>query len=423
MKKKLAAALASAMAVSMLAGCGGAPASESSTAPGSQSTLEKEPVEITFLSNSMYLSKASDEINESLQKQYPYLTVNIEHVADNYEAVLKTKLQTGGDLDLFSFTTGAAAKPFVEAGQVVDLSGTGLEEMLLESSAEAGKVDGKLYCTPISMQCSGLLYNKECFEKAGIEAAPRTLSELEDAVEKLNSVGIQPFASALKEQWVCYQWFWFAQSPFIDMPQWYADMNAGTGSFDQEGTREFFKVFDLIYQNCGENPLSSDYTNMCQLLGTGEAAMSILGDFAYPEAIKFNPEAQLGLSGVPVSENPEDAVVLTNASGVFVSAASEKQEAAIDFLRWVNSKEGTELISRLDGAGSTASCNPDLDLVGFAADGMKWIEDGNRSLPATWNYWGPGIMDAVGKDFQAYFAGDMTLDQMFEDLDSQWPQK
>ena len=63
----------------------------------------KEPVTINYLTSSMQYAKASSQINEELQKVYPYLTVNIEHIADNYEAVLKTKLQTDSAPDVFSW--------------------------------------------------------------------------------------------------------------------------------------------------------------------------------------------------------------------------------------------------------------------------------------------------------------------------------
>lgn len=422
MRKWYLTGLTMLLAAAAISGCKAVKEEPDTVVQSSQAkSAEDETVEISFFSNSTYLVKANDEINESLQKQYPYLTVHIEHVADNFEAVLKTKLQTGSAPDLFSWMSGVAAQPFIEAGQVEDLSGTGLEELLLPNFAEAGSFDGKLYAVPTSLQSEGLLYNKDCFEKAGIESVPRTVTELEEAVEKLNAVGIQPFASGLKEQWVCYQWFWFAQSPFQeDMMQWYHDMNEGKGSFDNEGTRNFFKVFDLMYENCGSNPLSSDFASMCHQLGSGEAAMALMGDFAYSESMKVNPGARLGLSGMPVDDMPEHAVVINNASGIYVSAESKHKEAALDFLRWTLSKEGTELISRLDGAGSTAACNPDLELTGFSADGMKWIQDGNRALTAAWNYWAPGIMDVIGKDVQAYFTGSMTLDELFEDLDAQW---
>lgn len=432
MKKVLATALASLMAVSALAACSQTSSEaptrsedqSSSTVSTSVSEPEqtKEPVTINYLTSSMQYAKASSQINEELQKVYPYLTVNIEHIADNYEAVLKTKLQTDSAPDVFSWQGYVAMKPYVEAGHVVDLTNSGVKECLLDNFAQAGTLDGKLYGVPTQTQTFGLLYNKDALEKAGIAEPPATVTELKDAIEKLNAAGIQPFASGLKEQWVCYQWFWYAQSPVVDdMMAWYDSMNVGEASFKNDKTDDIFALFDLIYQNSGDKPLSSDFTEMCHQLGTGEAAMALEGDWAYDEAIKVNPEANIGMAGLPIDDDPNNATVLTDVAEVlFVSEQSEHKEAAIDFLKWVLSKEGAEVMCAISNTGSPSSANPEINLTAFAADGNKWINEGKKSAPFAWSYWAPGIMDLAGKDLQAYFSGTMTQEQMIADLDAQW---
>ena len=47
----------------------------------------------------------------------------------------------------------------------------------------------------------GLIYNKDCFEKAGIDKLPTNMDELEEACRKLKDAGITPFALASKETW------------------------------------------------------------------------------------------------------------------------------------------------------------------------------------------------------------------------------
>lgn len=383
---------------------------------------DKEPVTINYLTSSMQFAKASDEINAELHKVYPYINVNIEHIADNYEAVLKTKIQTDSAPDVFSWQGYVAMVPYVEAGHVEDLTDAGLKELLYDSYAEAGMLNGKLYGIPTATQTFGLLYNKDAFEKAGVEGTPKTITELKDVIEKCKAAGIQPFASGLKEQWVCYQWFWYAQTPVVDdMMAWYNEMNAGTSSFKNEKTDDIFALYDLLYENCGSKPLSSDFTEMCHLLGTGEAAMALEGDWSYDEAMKVNPEAKLGMIGLPIDENPENATVLSDVAEVlFVSSQSKHKEAAIDFLKWVLSKEGAEVMCTIGGTGSPSNQGPEIELTALAADGNNWISEGNRISAWSWNYWAPGIMDLAGKDLQAYFSGQMTQEEMIADLDAQW---
>ena len=205
------------------------------------------------------------------------------------------------------------------------------------------------------------------------------------------------------------------------MMAWYDSMNVGEASFKNDKTDDIFALFDLIYQNSGDKPLSSDFTEMCHQLGTGEAAMALEGDWAYDEAIKVNPEANIGMAGLPIDDDPNNATVLTDVAEVlFVSEQSEHKEAAIDFLKWVLSKEGAEVMCAISNTGSPSSANPEINLTAFAADGNKWINEGKKSAPFAWSYWAPGIMDLAGKDLQAYFSGTMTQEQMIADLDAQW---
>lgn len=383
---------------------------------------EKEPVTINYLTSSMDYAKENDAINEELQKIYPYLTVNIEHIADNYEAVLKTKLQTDSAPDVFSGQGYVAMEPYVEAGQVENLSDSGLKECLLENYVEAGSMDGELYGIPTQTSALGLLYNKDALQEAGIDEPPKTISELQEAVEKLNDAGIQPFTSGLKDQWVCYSLFFYAQSPVIeDMSLWYESMNSGEGSFKNDKTEEIFELFDLIYENSGDKALSSDFTELCLQLSTGEAAMAVQGTWAYNELTKMNPDANIGLAGLPIDDNPDNATILSDVGEVlFVSSQSEHKDAAIDFIKWTLSKEGAEFLSSMSKAGSPSNANPELELPDLMADATEWINEGKKTAPFAWSYWTSGIMDLAGKDMQAYFSGTMTMEEMMDDLDAQW---
>ena len=156
----------------------------------------------------------------------------IEHISDNYEAVLKTQMASSNAPDIFSWQGYLAMVPFVEDNKVADLSNESFDSIVFPNFLESGKKDGRQYGIPTIMQSLGLLYNKDVFEKAGITEIPRTISALKEAVEKIKAIGVQPFTSGLKDQWVCYDLFWFAQTPVMDdMMGWYNAMNEGKASF------------------------------------------------------------------------------------------------------------------------------------------------------------------------------------------------
>lgn len=69
-----------------------------------------------------------------------------------------------------------------------------IEEQVLESCMEE---DGSIYLSPVStaaFSCSGMFWNEELFEKAGIEHFPETWEEFWVCCEQLQNCGITPLA-------------------------------------------------------------------------------------------------------------------------------------------------------------------------------------------------------------------------------------
>ena len=81
------------------------------------------------------------------------------------------------------------AQTFEAAGAVVDLTGDKADlggDDFLQSLAEAGTYDGKLYAVPYYAGARIVIYRKDLFEKSGIEV-PTTLEEFLAAGTKLKA--------------------------------------------------------------------------------------------------------------------------------------------------------------------------------------------------------------------------------------------
>ena len=72
--------------------------------------------------------------------------------------------------------------------KLADLSDTAAAESSLEGSLDGVSVDGKVLGLPYNQEGYGLIYNKNVFEKAGIDPASiKDFASLEAAVKKLDS--------------------------------------------------------------------------------------------------------------------------------------------------------------------------------------------------------------------------------------------
>ena len=133
--------------------------------------------------------------------------------------------------------------------------------------------------------------------------------------------------------------------------------------FRTERTEKCSSSFDFIYENSGDKPLSSDFAEMCHQLAAGTAAMAVQGDWAYEETQKIDPNANLGMMGLPVSEDPaESAIMADSAEILFVSEQSENKEAAVAFIKWMLSKEGAEYLGSITKTPSTSFLKPVIEL-------------------------------------------------------------
>lgn len=421
MKKALAFAVSVAMCGTVLAGCGAPAPSGNSGQTSDGSSEAQEKVTITYMTQSTILPGKADEINEELHKTLPNITLDIMHVADNYETTVKSKFATGDPPDLFDWSGYTAIEPFVEAGYVVDITDTGYADHVVESMRSAGMYDGKVYGIPTLVQANGMVYNLDCFEKAGIEKVPQTFSELRDACEKLKAVDIIPFATGFKEAWVANQMTWKFFSALLgdDYQGWYDSMIAGTGSFKTEETEKAFELMDIVLENTVDMPLSSDAANMSYMLGTGEAAIMFLGEFQYDAVAKSNPDVRLAMAPAPVSEDPADAAMEFDGQQiVFVAAQGKHVDAAKQVLGWIASEDGARAISSASKQATPFDYDlSDVELNPLGASAQEYMRSGGATVAYIKNFWPAGMTGEAGKILQNYISGTVDKDGFFTAMD------
>ena len=88
-------------------------------------------------------------------------------------------------------------------------------QYIRETELDTVTIDGGVYGIPMDTQAWGVFYNKELFEQAGIEDVPKTVTELEDCVDKLNDAGITPFAAGYATEWTIGQFLGYGASSIL----------------------------------------------------------------------------------------------------------------------------------------------------------------------------------------------------------------
>lgn len=233
-RKVLSVLLTVAMTAGLLAGCGSSNtgSSEASSDSGSTDAATEESVDagteaatvmdgedpqleksIKILSiwdqendNGILITKLLDqyiaEVNPNFSYEYEFVS------ADDLRTKIAT-LAASNDLpDIFAYESGTPLLDYIDTDQVVNISQV-LEEYDCADSMNASAVSllktltntDDIYDLPLGLNVEGFWYNKEAFETAGIEKAPETWDEFEEACQKLQDAGIQPISAGGADKW------------------------------------------------------------------------------------------------------------------------------------------------------------------------------------------------------------------------------
>ena len=267
---------------------------------------EKETVKLAVWSSGAAdnFQKGADEFNKRQDK----INFVVEMQSGDYSQYLGAKVASNDLPDMFFLNPYSQVQQFAATGRIVDLSEEGFATKIYDSVKDACSYDGKIYAYPMAVEMLGVYYNQELFEKAGITEVPKTFSQMKEVCEKLQASGITPFAATYKDAWTLNHLFSCLQGAAVgDYESWVADMNAGKGSFRNDNSSLEFEFMDMMKENSGGNYMDADSTSGFNAFASGEAAMIVTGEFSLLNAQSINPDLQVGLFGVPLTENEEDA--------------------------------------------------------------------------------------------------------------------
>ncbi len=141
----------------------------------------------------------------------PGVKINIQAIQnEDMDGKLQTALNSGDAPDIFMARGGGKLADVVAAGQAQELS---IDDSTKEATGDAAfsafTIDDKVYGMPMSILPGGIYYSKDLFAQAGITETPKTIEDLEAAVDKLKAAGIAPIALGAKDAWPAAHWYYF----------------------------------------------------------------------------------------------------------------------------------------------------------------------------------------------------------------------
>ena len=446
MKKKLVSVLlVSAMAATMLAGCGG-------NGGSSDSSNGTQAGDKTAATGSVYLlnfKPETDEAWQNLAQTYTDQTgvdVTVLTAADGqYNTTLQAEMAKAEAPTIFTVGNSAAAKTW--ADYTMDLSDTAIYDHLTDKSLTI-KNDDKVVSVANCYECYGIIYNKTILEGyCGLDGAvvksideinnfdtlKAVADDINSRVDEINDALGTDLTEAFASAGLDDGSSWRFSGHLANMPLYYefkddgADLIAGEEKITGKYLDNFKAVWDMYTSDSAADPktLNSGALNAESEFGMGEAVFYQNGDWEY--SALTNPDngytvSAEDLSMMPIYFGVDDAneglcVGTENYWAVNQKASQEDIDASLDFLEWcITSDEGRDAIT--NDMGLTAPFDTftgDFETKNaFAQASNALMADGKTSV--AWSFNATPNVDTwranVVAPLTAYTAGEGSWDDV-----------
>lgn len=283
---------------------------------------------------------------DEFEKKYPNVNVKYTYY-QNYEEEVMKRIETGdyGDVLLLpSFMKEDDFSTYLEP--IGSLQGLSQKYNFLEQSR---RKNGIVYGVPSYAYLSGILYNKEVFDKAGITTLPTSIDEFVEAMKliKLHTDAI-PFYTNYNADFTLQQWEVF---PFIDMT---GDAGYLSGGYlnDRNPYRKgttHYKVYRLLYDMVElgyteRNPASCNWNESKKMLNGGKIGCVVIGSWAVSQFRDAGPnEDNIAFMPFPNSIDGKQYMTVMTDYCYAISKNTKNKEAAKAYIEFMLEESGFAL--------------------------------------------------------------------------------
>lgn len=415
LKRLAALGLAVVMTAAVLTGCGGKDKGDEGKTEGGK----------TKLTLGIWDEKQRPSLEEMI-KTYTatHEDVEIEIQATPYKGgEYWTKLEaaaTGGTApDVFwinvlhaeAYADGGILKDLTEASKDMDLAAN-----FPEALVNGYNIEGKQIAIPKDFDTNALWYNKDIFDKAGVEYPTDdwTYDDLLATAKKLKEAGLDdgvyPFACPVDFQTWYYPTVYAAGG-------WILNEDKTETGYDDPKTQEGIQCWiDMIEAGLTPTAASLSETTADTLFGGGQLAMNLAGSYMTSEYLTNDAlTGKIDLVEFPEFNGVEPNII--NGLGYAVYEGTKNEEAAVEFALWLGSEEamkiqgeaGAVISARNDSQHYFAETNKDVNLAAYTNH-----SDIANPLPVCTN--AAELYDLEANKLKVAYSGEMKLADACKEL-------
>jgi len=369
-----------------------------------------------------------EELTAAFEEEYPQITIEEQYTQfSDYVQSLRLNMTSDSAPDIAQYAV--VMKELVANGEIMDLGGYrdayGWDEkfptvsMDQLTSDESGKVygTGNLYGVPAGLSLTGLYYNKELAEQAGITEPPTTLEELEQALAQAQDAGLTPISVGALDTGGIHLWAALINTvmPVENYRDWVNGVEGGTMTSDDAvaATTMFTDWAEAGYFNEGANGTGQEDTTTEFI--NGESVFLINGNWAAGQIAEEMGD-NAGFFLMPGQDNSAEPIGSGFSVAYTMSSRTEHPEAAAAFLDFMASEQAAQVISDGGFLPVNTEAVPEQEGVLAEVDSGYQSAVENERINQFPDFAAPAMLDELTSGIQSLIAGQMEPAAFLESI-------
>jgi len=293
---------------------------------------------------------------ELFSSQYPDIEIINATVAggagSNAKAVLATRMQAGDPPDSFQVHAGhELIDSWVKADKMEPVTSIFEDNGWLDKYPQ-GVIDvlsynGEIWSVPVNIHRANVLwYNKQLFADNDLQP-PTTFDEFFQVADALQAAGVTPLALGDNGIWAATHLFETVLLGALG-PDGYRGLWDGSTDWSGPEITSALETFARMMEYVNEDHAALSWDQAAQLVVDGDAAMTIMGDWAegYFKSVGLTPDVEFGY--LPSPDTAGTFLMLSDSFGLPKGAPN--RDNAIAWLEVLGSREGQDAFNPLKGS-------------------------------------------------------------------------
>jgi raffinose/stachyose/melibiose transport system substrate-binding protein len=299
-----------------------------------------------------------DEIIPVFEESHPGITVEFAATDTNdYNAAIQSQVEGGNAPDLITCRPFDVNRAWIADGYFDDLTGLPAIDAFDETALGAWTgPDGAPYCVPVASVLAGFYYNKAIFDELGLEV-PETQADFIDVLQAVKDDGTYtPLALGSADGWqLAYNVLYNIGPNYWKGEEGRLGLIDGTQKLTDPDFVAAFEAVDELKPFLPDGYEAITYDDMGQLFNLGQAA--VIPDGSWNINQLTSTGLDVGVFGAPVPAAGDQRYQQEMPDmGIGLNAASEKKDAAKEFLEWISTPEFLSVyVNKLPGFFAMAS--------------------------------------------------------------------